>query len=108
MQAFNSLGLTLCQNLVMYRRHFLHQKFEQMKQSGEGGLQEQFNCLVQALPMSTFALNLKPLPRGGGHGAGESKRKRHNARNGSGGGNNLGLQTQLVRAAGDRGSTGLI
>ncbi|CAN0066456.1 unnamed protein product, partial [Hapterophycus canaliculatus] len=59
-QAYHALGLTLCQNLVVYRRHILHQEFEDMKQrsprNGEGGLQDQFECLVRALVMSTFAL----------------------------------------------------
>ncbi|CAM9143003.1 unnamed protein product [Ectocarpus fasciculatus] len=72
-QAFYSLGLTLCQNLVVYRRHVLNREFESMKQqppgSAVGGLQDQFDCLVRSLMMSTFALN------GGDGGGGNDKGK---------------------------------
>ncbi|CAB1111810.1 unnamed protein product [Ectocarpus sp. CCAP 1310/34] len=72
-QAFYSLGLTLCQNLVVYRKHVLNQEFESMKQqppgSAVGGLEDQFDCLVRSLMMSTFAL------KGGDSGGGNDKGK---------------------------------
>eukprot|EP00903_Cladosiphon_okamuranus_P008019 g7736.t1 len=90
-QAYHALGLTLCQNLVVYRRHVLNQEFENMKQqsssSASAGLQavqDQFDCLVRALVMSTFALNLKrsaeaqPADGGGGvEGGGQGTGERH-------------------------------
>lgn len=77
-EVYNSLGLTLCQNLVVYRRHVLHQELEKMQKSGNGTILEQFECLVRALLMSTFAIKLNAPERGGRRGA-EAARGRQGA-----------------------------